>query len=553
VDSAADESPDSTNPDIGPECGVGRRLRQWRERETIAQITRRLTAPREAWLASDAAMNDATRLPDGESVDLAAIVVAEAFTPSTISSLYGALTTLQTRSTSLEPPDWVGDVKRRRADPGGDGFHQLPAMRRPGAFLFGGAITDPDLPTGVDTLHLTLWFPMPSLTILIATFAMSDDAVDLNTILRADYRSTVTHLRLKLTGRLGILRARVPWARPAPLSFGYSRRDRRPDEIKRHTFDQAVRAKEQACSAWLVDTFPGRFASAPADQRPVLDLLITREAEPFTNRIPYLSAAGLSFSFNVWRSGPPPVWRIGFLDREPRAVAAARRREIVMPNDDSADDAPVARIANVFDDTQAPIVGVWATTALLAVYERSLASIRDLASTRHRSNRPVKQALDLDGHLTSDGFDIAAVTADIAEVTNHQTLTFGVSAPPYEIQTDHWPKQMQPAAPLPGAIAAQRRQLAATAARLARDSERTVAGVAASAGLRQTVSNTRLQRWVVLLAILTLVVAIIGLERSSDSRIDRRPAHPTSTSSSRSGSEPTSSPTTRPSSITARP
>lgn len=242
-----------------------------------------------------------------------------------------------------------------------------------------------------------------------------------------------------------------------------------------------------------------------------MHLLLTRHAEPFTERSPYLTATGLSFEFDVWRSGSPAVWRIGFPRNGFRAVAAARRGAITMPNDEPADAAPPAHVADVFDDTQGPIVGVWATSCLVTAYQQSLATIRDRASTRNRTNRPVKQARELDAHISSDGFDIAAVTADIAHSTDEISPTFGIFAPSYEIQTDHLPERMRPKEALQGAVSIQRAHLRASAARLALDAERTIAGVGASANLRQTISNTRLQRWIVMLAVLALIVAIVGL------------------------------------------
>src|SRR5439155_808700 len=147
-----------------------------------------------------------------------------------------------------------------------------------------------------------------------------------------------------------------------PFSYGHSSQWKRSDEIKRDAFDRAVQEIEQTCSTWLTSAFPGRFARQPIEQRPIMQLLLTRTAEPFTQRSPYLAATGLSFEFYVWRSGPPAVWRIGFPGGGFRAIAAARRGAITMPNNEPSDAASTAHVADVLDDTQAPIVGGWSTS-----------------------------------------------------------------------------------------------------------------------------------------------------------------------------------------------
>src|SRR4051794_14855119 len=90
----------------------------WFRRPTVRALVRDAQNDRNFIRTWDARENDETRLPSGESVHLGGLVLTEAFTPSTVSSLFRALDRWPSDSPSLRG-DWVEQLARGRGGEGG--------------------------------------------------------------------------------------------------------------------------------------------------------------------------------------------------------------------------------------------------------------------------------------------------------------------------------------------------------------------------------------------------------------------------------------------------
>jgi hypothetical protein len=179
---------------------------------------------------------------------------------------------------------------------------------------------------------------------------------------------------------------------------------------------------------------------------------------------------------------------------------------------------------------QSPLVARWAIACLLSLYIDRLAGLRD-RPVRHRLRRPVREALSLDDYLLGDGLDASAVTADVRDLTEnptyfeHDILDY-VEDVSYAL--GNTPQQLAPwlLDPL------RHRGLG-----LERDTDVTTRNISASAGLRQAIANTRLQRMALLLTATAIAIAVISLfvaihANDTTGAKTGQPSHPTSTAGS---------------------
>lgn len=485
--------------------------KRWWQRPTVRSLLREQAGTPEYTAAWDQRDNEATRLAAGEAVHMVGFVVAEAFTPSTASNLYAALGRLN-MGRPYETEDWREQVARRRTVGGGGGWQNLGLLRRPGQFVIGAGQTDPDLPSEVAGVWLSLHYEMPSVAVLVATFTFNDSAGDLSAALRGDYRTEHFDARIRVSGRFGILRARMPWARPA--QYIVSSKMSRADDQKRRECDAITGALESQCVRWFVDRFSGRFSEAEPGQRPTMRLMVTQEAEPFVDRRSALEAAGLGWSMDVWRSPEAEIgWAMSqnrWPDRDKgsryRMTLAARRADAATEQNGESGESNWY-LTQRFSTYQSALMSRFTVYVLLSLYADRLTQLRDRAGTKRRFRRPVSEARALDEYISRDGLDVATITADVRVATENLTR-FEWEVPTYlEDRTDRIPLR---AGEDPASFtAALRDRLREQAVRLELDTEATTRNIRASAELRQAISNTRLQRVILALSVLALVVAVL--------------------------------------------
>jgi hypothetical protein len=449
-------------------------------------------------------------LPDGEAVHLAALTLAEAFTPSTASALYAAVQALPVSrpEVATERVEWL---MQRRTGTGG-GWRSLGwVTRREGRFVGGDNFVDDALPTGVDTAVLTVHTPTPSVAIVLVTFAFTDDAADVSPLLRTDFATALDDLHVRIPGRLGRLRQHIAWSRPARPSTSWN--VRHAGQMKEAAFRDLLVERESACWEWFARRFPGgRFGREPLAKRPIARVLLTREETPLVTRARWFEAVGLAYTADTWRSTAPAGWTLSFRDRWPEA--SGPRLTVGAKRDDAAIDlhrdraTTNAALVHGFHEYQGALVAYWTANCLLALYSDRVAELRDRAPTR--ATRPVRQARELAAYLIGDGLDAATVASDLAAAAADERF-FGYHLPTYTEFVDLLPdgvrKRSEPADLREGL----RTAIETRVARLTTDSLATTANVRAWAELRQAVANTRLQRLIVGLAVLSLVIAAIGL------------------------------------------
>lgn len=501
-----EESDDESGSVLGP-------ILRWYRRPTLRALKLRAEQSVTRFRRSDDRQNEEWRLPSTESVHLGGLVLAEAFTPSTVSALYRTL------------ENWPGERAERRDElverltrsrrGGGGAWQQLGLVRRPGAFIARDGHHDPDLPDGVEAVWLHLAYPMPSLAVVVATFTLSEQAGDLSTLLRADYQTQLRDVQIRVHGWGARWRAKFPWARPA--RHGVSSTISRPEMEKHDACVEVIGRYERECLRWFAKRFPGRFSLLDQAERPVVRLMLTTEQIPFCGRPRWFGPVGLDYGVEVWRSTEDlPGWALSFgqeLGRHQRPVitVAARRQDAADGSVGGGDDGTSNwHLTQLFNDGQASLVALLSMRSLLSVYSDRLGDFRDRAAKKHRIQLPVRQALEMDRHLIGDGLDALTVAADIRVLTDDQQL-FSRYVPDYVEDLSDYPEGARPKRAPEELAASLQSALREQATRLAEDMETTTGNIRASAELRQVITNTRLQRAAIVLSVVALVVAILSL------------------------------------------
>ena len=361
--------------EAGPPAEELPKKRGWLQRESNWTLRQNATKPNNGWADGDRRDNEQSRLPANEEIHLGGLVLVEAFTPATVSALYRSLANFP--NARGENKKWISDLVSGRSATGRAGWGSLGAVRRPGDF--GIDNFDPELPEGVDAIWPYVFYPTPSLTLVVATFTLTEVAGDLSHLLRDDYHTSVVDMRLHVLGRFGRIRALIPWAHPARRSFWYT--VLRADDQKRRACESLMEAQETSCWKWMADNFPGRFSAEAMAERPTTRLIFTKEQVPFKREPRWLSSLGLGgFPLDVWRSTTATGWAIRLGQDRSSATAAARRVDAAESPGRGLSSDTNWDLTQSFALGQSPLIARWAIMRLLSLYADRLAALRDQAS-----------------------------------------------------------------------------------------------------------------------------------------------------------------------------
>jgi hypothetical protein len=512
------EQDGTTQAEAGENAGQVRpeRKPRWRDRPTIRALGQDVRCTE---AASDRRDNEASRLPDGEGVHLGGLVLAEVYPPSTTSALYRALENLA--ATPSEKEKWTTRLGEGRSAAGTYGWQDLGVIRRSDRPGLLDVHIDRELPHGIDEVRPRLYFPTPSLTLMVATFTLTDQAGDLSEILRADYQGEI-HIDIRALGRFGRARSHIPWSRPARHDTSWT--VGRATDQRRLACEARITTYEAACWTWLASKFPGRFSAWKLADRPAMRLLLTKNTAPFEDSAKWLAPAGIAFGTGVWRPagmafGPdtwlppdPHGWFLQLADwpRDRRFTATAARSLGTAEARQQGGTNPLRYLPQQFAGGHSSLAARWAMTCLLSVYADKLAQLRDDAGRHRPGSRPVRQGRDLDDYLIRDGLDASTVASDLGDFTK-DLAEFRTGVPEYTEYLDSLPARVRAKNQPRELVPWLREVLQDQVERLARDTAATTGNVGASAELRQAVANTKLQRVMICLTVLAVAIAVIGV------------------------------------------
>jgi hypothetical protein len=152
----------------------------------------------------------------------------------------------------------------------------------------------------------------------------------------------------------------------------------------------------------------------------------------------------------------------------------------------------------------------WALSVLVALYADRLADLRDRAGRHKRLGRPVRQARELDRFLLGDGLDGSTVASDMSVLASNLDR-FRWEVAEYSQDLSDYPQEArgkdEPLELLPTLCESVGRE----AKQLLNDISTTTKNIGASAQLRQSIANTRLQRTVLVLSVAATIIALVSL------------------------------------------
>jgi hypothetical protein len=450
----------------------------------------------------------------------------EAFTPSTASRLRKSLEELP--ESYHRKSEWISGLEKGRSATGSGGWQSLGSIRRPGDFGFNSF--DSEISGAVDAIWPGIFYLTPSLTLLVATFTIKDDDGDLSALMRADYTTTFSKPIVHVPGRLGWMRNRIPWARPKGLRA--TQPQQRAEQNRMIACQAMISKHEDACRGWFSMRFPGGvFFDAGPESIPTVRILVTKENVPFEGHMRQLAPVGLSSALDVWNSTNEPGWKLSFRG-QPRGgrytiTAAARSKDAAQSPGGNVTGDTNWYLTQIFAEHQSPLIARWAISCLLSFYTDRLAVLRDRAGRRRKIGRPVREAQDLDRFLIREGLDASTIISDLNEFTARPNIfrfdvseyAKDISVYPESFQRNHTPAQLS--ASLLDRIKEQ-------AERLRRDTDAATSNISASAELRQSIANTKMQRRVlavvsIIIALASLYVSIASVNASNNSGSENRP------------------------------
>jgi len=531
-ETVSDESPDTRIPDTGELRGalppsepdqvppeseatlsgekqttstgfVGRALEKWGpwKRWTYFRefLRDELEEPR-FWQERDPEENAQGRLPEDEHIQVPAIWVVELYTPSTVAGLLAGITDLgweygRSRSDSLAK--WMSDVREGR----GAGWTSLGLVSPPKDPHFMRERTAL-LPEGVSAALPVLMSVTPSVTAFVVAFLMEDDTADLlDEPLRASF-STATR-------RDPLFR---PWHvvryvfRNGSARFGHSVHS--PDMIRRDRIQSSMRELESGCIDWVRGHLPGAFALA-GSTLPTAALFVTEKVPPLSEEardIRAFDGLAIDRNYDAWESDEWPRARFvlpRLWDGEgSRLVFACRRRDAFPDRTGYPDPSSNWSIAQRADDYVRGLLSRWSLTCLLDGYHERLSALRD-RTARDGGYRPVHDLKQLRSLARTELYDIAACAQEIEEfVESDQAYRHGVLKMTYarEVRGERL-----------DLLASLQSSQGMRAQQVQRESGLLQSTLSTSNDLSQTISNIRIQRLVVLLAVVSTAIALWAL------------------------------------------
>jgi hypothetical protein len=222
----------------------------------------------------------------------------------------------------------------------------------------------------------------------------------------------------------------------------------------------------------------------------------------------------LDFNFPLWKSTEIEGWWLSASDwserrRSSLVTLAARRSDVARdPVDGETRESNWYLTQRVSTDQDA-FAARHALTALMGLYADRLGGFRDAAGKKRRLRRPVRDGKELNDYLVGDGLDVATVTSDLRAFTKDLNI-FRWGVPEFTEYRQHLPDGVRDRPPIEY-LPALRDTIRRQAKRLAADTRITTENVRASAELRQSISNTRLQRLTLALSVAAALVAVISL------------------------------------------
>jgi hypothetical protein len=479
--------------------GAGRIFGRWgpyKRWSMYRRFRREAAKDPELWRQRDEEENARGRLPDDEQVQVPAIWVAELYTPSTVGGLLAGIARLgweqgRTRDDSLTK--WMCDVREGR-QAGSMSLGLVSSPKDPHLMRERTAL----LPEGVMAALPTLMSITPSVTGLVVGFLLDETFANLlDEPLRATFSTRGDPLfRFWHVARYVF--------KNGPVRLGHNVLS--PDLIRRDRLRSCMRELERRCIAWVHQHIPGVFAARSCSSFPTAVLYITEKTPPLTAEASGIRAfRGISIDrdFVAWESLEWPGARLVLADpwddEDSRLVFACRRRDAVRHKEHYPDPESNWTIAQHADDLVRGLLLRWSLSCLLDGYHERLSALRD-RTARTSVHRPVHDLKELRALARTSLYDIAACAQEIGEFVESD------QAYRHDVLEMAFVRQIRGERPdmLRGLQESQGRR----SRQVQRESDLLQSTLSIINDLSKGISNTRIQRLLVLLTGVSVAAAL---------------------------------------------
>ncbi len=313
--------------------------------------------------------NEETTPPAEESIETGCVWVAECYSPSHASALVSGIKDLgwdRRRPTDLYGDEPLAWLERQRGHPYGGAWLNLGTVVKEGeeGRFIGSDCRVSELPAGVDFAFARVRNVLPSLTVLTMQFVLEDAlAESLEKMVRRTYetyfetRGDIQHF--------------------ATVS------NQKMETVRRTRAELRAR-----CCRWFREHLPGLFSSeGEGTYFPTCEFVVFDAARPFERprsggRIDYLWPLRMDHGMDAWEGPDLTGVRLGLpspFDEEQMALTLAAKRDDLPSQEDLRGYGGRSRfgLANWLEGYVEGLMTVWSLHAMLRVYERRLATVRD--------------------------------------------------------------------------------------------------------------------------------------------------------------------------------
>ncbi|MEN6082667.1 hypothetical protein [Chromobacterium piscinae] len=449
---------------------------------------------------ADQLENEGCTLPKNECIELASIWVIELYTPSQISRLLDGLKNLgweTNRSESFNISQWLKNARQNHHSGSANLGLVTPTPK----------ITSEHsnkLPYGVHAAFPRLILVTPSITALSIVFYLDSDAAKaLDAPMKKYYK---TKYKLNNSSTWWRLAAHVIFNKRINLSKTILD----PVSQKQHAVRDEVSRIERGCTEWVRKNLPGIFSADLKKGKtiPTAALLISEEADPSKDSLRSMAALnGLAISsdWDAWVSDSIPTTRLSFPYSsnydEARLMLACRRRDALINEQYIHDPTSNWSISYKIDQVMYELFLRWAVLKLIGKFDQQLSELRD-QSANTNSSHPIRDLKHLRNLVRTNLYDMELSAYEINKFANSSWYAHGM------------PNMRQMESPLNSKIElikSLRQNKIDQAQKIQKESELIKSVLSMSNDISQTITNLKIQRFMVILTFISIGVSIAAL------------------------------------------
>lgn len=443
--------------------------------------------------------NERSRLPENEKVEIPAIWVAELYTPSTIDGLLKGLSTLNWKENLVgKNQDLSSWTKENRLGSSYSWTSLGLVSPTSNPHLMSDRVSP--LPKGVKAAFPKLVAITPSITALCVGFILEDEeSASLTPILKKNHSTTIKKKwRMKDTLKYILFGSKTNFVRTI-----YD-----PGSKRIHKSKEIIREQEKNCENWIRKYLPGAFSNSAKLAFPTATLLVTEEVMPLSEeskRIDAFQGLSLNQYFDAWRPNDWDRARMvlprGANKEGYRLTFACRRRDAFSNNNGDPDPGSNWSLGYRAGEHIMGFLPLWALSRLLDLFQENLSTLRDTAP-QDNGRRPIRNMRNFQSILVSEIYDIGVCSEEIIDFTKRPKY-YSFYSTDMEYTGVIGPSDRN----LLNDLRIHQRK---TAKNIVQQNQLLKSLILASSNLSLSISNARMQIWIILLTLVSLFISVKG-------------------------------------------